>query len=85
MILTTLSTKHQTSVSAEVVRALKLKPGTKFRHWSENGRIIYEPVKDIMSTYGIFASGQPALSREEEKARMERAIAESVMKSQGDE
>jgi bifunctional DNA-binding transcriptional regulator/antitoxin component of YhaV-PrlF toxin-antitoxin module len=79
MIISTLSSKHQTTLNAKYVKSLGLHPGTRLKQWVENGRIILEPVGDIFSACGALKTNQKFTSIEEETAAMEKAVAEEVM------
>lgn len=81
MAYTTLSPKHQTTVSMEFVKLLGLTAGTRFRQWVDGNRIIMEPVPDIMDSFGSLSKpeGMPYLSPREESDAMELAVAREVM------
>jgi hypothetical protein len=80
MAYTTLSPKHQTTVSMEFVKQLGLAVGTRFKQWVEGNRIIMEPVPDIMDSFGSLANPNvPYLTSAEIDAAMELAVAREVM------
>ncbi len=87
MFFTIVSPKYQMTLGMEIRKALGIKPGTRIKQTVEEGRVISEPIRDIMESYGIFkkyAKGKPASIREETEAA-ERGMAEEAMKSMRDE
>jgi len=85
MVITTLSGKNQTTIGKEFVTFFGLKPGTKLRQFRDEGRIIIEPIGDVMSAFGALKSSIPMASIEDEEEAAEQAIAEDAMKSMRDE
>lgn len=82
MVVTTLSKKHQMTVPMEIVKMLGLVAGMRFNQWVEGGRIIIEPVPDIMESYGVFkkSADMPQLSMREEKEAIELGIAMDALR-----
>lgn len=81
MIITTLSQKHQTTVSIEHVKKLGLVAGMKFKQWVEGNRIILEPIPDVMTGFGAFSkpSNLEGMSLKEEEEAMEMAVSLDVV------
>ena len=80
MAYTTLSPKHQMTVSMEFVKQLGWTAGTRFKQWVEGNRLIIEPLPDIMDSFGSLSKpeGMPYLSPREEAEAMELAVAREV-------
>ena len=78
MTLSTLSPKNQTTVSAEFVRRLKLRAGTRFKQTIENGKIVLQPVPDVSTAFGALKTKRKFISIEEETKGMEKAVAREV-------
>jgi hypothetical protein len=79
MTISTLSSKNQTTLSAAVVKELKLTPGMRLRQRVEGKRIIIEPLDDVSTAFGALKPKRKFRSIAEETAGMESAIAnESV-------
>lgn len=87
MFFTIVSPKYQMTLGMEIRKALGIKPGMRIKQTVEEGRVISEPVRDIMESYGVFRSYAPngAASIQEETDAAERGMAEDAMKSMGDE
>lgn len=83
MFFTIVSPKYQMTLGMEIRRELGIKPGTRMKQVVENGRIILEPVGDIMESYGVFKAFAPdrVVSIQEETEAAERGIAEEAMQS----
>ena len=79
MFFTVVSPKYQMTLGKETRALLGIKPGTRLMGIIMDGGVFVKPVGDFLSSYGVFHTGKPPLSREEEQAGMEQAIAESVL------
>lgn len=80
MWVSTLSAKNQTTVNADLVKLLGLRPGTRLRQWVEANHIVLAPVEDIATAYGAFdANGRAMVSFEEERKAMQKAVGEQVI------
>lgn len=84
MVITTLSAKHQTTLGAEIVKSLKLEPGTRLKQYMEGDRIIIEPLDDVMTAFGSVKTSVPFISIAHETSVAEEGIAEDAMKSMRD-
>lgn len=83
MQFTVVSSKYQTTLGSEVRSALGIRPGMRMKQTVEDGRIVLEPIGDVMTAYGVFknyAKSPPATIAEETEAA-ERSMAEDSMKS----
>ncbi len=83
MFFTVLSPKYQMTLGAESRRALGLKPGMRMKGTVKDGKVILEPVPDIMECYGAlkgFGRATAATIAEETEAA-ELAMVEDVLKS----
>ena len=79
MTISTLSSKNQTTLSAAVVKELKLTPGMRLKQRVEGKRIILEPLDDVSTAFGALKPKRKFRSIAEETAGMESAVAnESV-------
>jgi hypothetical protein len=74
MTISTLSPKNQTTLSIEFVRRLKLKAGTRFQQTVRDGKIILDPIPDVMTAFGALKSKRKFVSIEEETRGMEKAV-----------
>lgn len=85
MFFTIVSPKYQGTFGVEVRRELGIKPGTRMMGTVENGKVIFEPVKDVMDAFGSMKKYKLActLSNKEETEIAERSIAADAMKSMG--
>lgn len=79
MIVTTLSGKNQMTVGKEIIKSLGVKRGTRFYQWVENGRLIAEPIGDLMSLSGSVKTNVPFTSFAAESEGAELSIAEEAM------
>ncbi|MEA3207161.1 MAG: hypothetical protein QOE70_218 [Chthoniobacter sp.] len=80
MWVSTLSSKNQTTVNADLVRLLGLRPGTRLRQWVEDNCIVLAPVEDIDTAYGAFVSKHKAAeSFEQERKLMQKSVGEQVV------
>ncbi len=59
---TTISPAFQTTLTAEAVRALGLKPGMKLSQTVEGNRLILEPLQDVDSLAGSLGKGRAPVS-----------------------
>jgi len=78
MFFTVVSPKFQTTLGLETRKMLGLKPGTRLKQTVENGKVIIEPIDDVMTAFGSLASDGPVYSIREETEGMEAAIAQEV-------
>lgn len=87
MFFTIVSPKYQLTLGMEIRKVLGIKPGTRLKQSVEDGRVIIEPVRDIMESYGVFKKFAPAklASIQEETEAAERGMAEEAMKSMRNE
>jgi len=72
---TTLSPAFQTTLAAEAVRALRLRPGMILSQTVEGNRLILEPLHDVDSLAGSLGTGRTAVSVEKMKQGAKAAIA----------
>lgn len=80
MWVSTLSSKNQTTVNADLVRLLGLRPGTRLQQWVEADRIVLVPLADISTAYGAFDGKRKVVERfEEERAIMQKAVGQQVV------
>jgi antitoxin PrlF len=77
--LTTVTRKGQITVPVEIRRALGLQEGDRVAVHLENGRATLERRPSVVArTAGIFKSGRPPLSPEQEQEEFERGVADDV-------
>ena len=83
MFFTTVSPKYQATLGLAVREKLGLKPGVRIKGTIEDGKIVLEPLGDILDSFGIFkdAARVPSPSIAEETEAAELAMAEDAMKS----
>ena len=81
MTISTLSSKNQTTLSAEFVKRLKLLPGIRLKQWVEGNRIIIEPLEDVSTAFGALKPGRKFRSVAEETEGMEAAVGREVAQS----
>jgi len=72
---TTISPSFQTTLAAEAVRALSLRPGMILSQTVEGNRLILEPLHDVDSLAGSLGTGRTAVSVEKMKQGAKAAIA----------
>ena len=72
---TTISPAFQTTLAAEAVRALSLRPGMILSQTVEGNRLILEPLHDVYSLAGSLGTGRTAVSLEKMKQGAKAAIA----------
>lgn len=66
-LISTISTKGQTTIPEEIRKELSLHPGDRVMWELENGKIIGTPTGDLMSLAGVFKSDVPYLPKDEMK------------------
>jgi bifunctional DNA-binding transcriptional regulator/antitoxin component of YhaV-PrlF toxin-antitoxin module len=83
MFFTIVSPKYQMTLGMEIRKALGILPGTRLKQSVADGKVIMEPVRDIMESYGVFKNFAPAIlaTNQEETEAAERGMAEDAMKS----
>lgn len=75
----TLSSRQQTTIAAEIVRKLGLSAGQKFNQFIDaQHRIVLEPVGDVATAFGALKTKRPFKSVEAETEGMEAAVAKEV-------
>jgi hypothetical protein len=82
MAISTLSSKNQTTLRVEFVRALKLAPGARLKQWVEGNRIILEPIEDVSTAFGALKARRKFRSVKEETQAMEAAIGKEVARNE---
>lgn len=75
---TTISPAFQTTLAAEAVRALNLRPGMILSQTVEGNRLILEPLHDVNSLAGSLGPGRPAVSIEKMKQGAKAAMAQAA-------
>jgi bifunctional DNA-binding transcriptional regulator/antitoxin component of YhaV-PrlF toxin-antitoxin module len=68
MTRTKISKAYQTTISAEAIRLLGLRPGQRVNQIIEGQRLILEPVEDAAALAGSLGKGKKTRSVEEIKA-----------------
>jgi bifunctional DNA-binding transcriptional regulator/antitoxin component of YhaV-PrlF toxin-antitoxin module len=74
MTQTKISKAFQTTISAEAIRMLSLRPGQRVNQIVEGGRLILEPVEDVNALAGSLGKGNRTHSVDQIKAAAKRAI-----------
>jgi bifunctional DNA-binding transcriptional regulator/antitoxin component of YhaV-PrlF toxin-antitoxin module len=64
--------------SAEFVKALKLRPGSRLKQRVEDNRIIIEPLEDVSTAFGALKPSRKFRSIAEETEGMEAAAGKEV-------
>ena len=77
---TTISPAFQTTLAAEAVRALKLRPGMMLSQTVEGDRLILEPLHDVESLAGSLGRGRAPVSIERLNAGTKAAVAKAGRK-----
>lgn len=77
---TTISPAFQTTLAAEAVRALKLRPGMMLSQTVEGHRLILEPLHDVESLAGSLGRGRGPVSIERLNAGTKAALAKAGRK-----
>ena len=75
---TTISPAFQTTLAAEAVRALNLRPGMILSQTVEGNRLILEPLHDVDSLAGSLGTGRPPVSIEKMKQGAKAAMAQAA-------
>jgi len=78
---TTISPAFQTTLAAEAVRALGLRPGMILSQTVEGNRLILEPLHDVDALAGSLGTGRAPISNEKMKQGAKAAIAQSGRKA----
>ena len=79
MTQTKISKAYQTTISAEAIRALGLRPGMRVNQFIEGKRLILEPIEDVDALAGSLSTGKRAFSVQEMKTAARAAITEEGM------
>jgi bifunctional DNA-binding transcriptional regulator/antitoxin component of YhaV-PrlF toxin-antitoxin module len=74
MTQTKISKAFQTTLSAEAIRALGLRPGMRVNQFIDGNRIVLEPVEDADALAGSLGAGKRAPSVEDLKTAARRGI-----------
>jgi bifunctional DNA-binding transcriptional regulator/antitoxin component of YhaV-PrlF toxin-antitoxin module len=77
MTQTKISKVFQTTISAEAIRMLNLRPGQRLNQIVEGNRLILEPVEDVDALAGSLGKGNQTHSVDEIKAAGRKAITEA--------
>ena len=77
---TTISPAFQTTLAAEAVRALKLRPGMMLSQTVEGDRLILEPLHDVESLAGSLGCGRVPVSIDRLNAGTKAALAKAGRK-----
>lgn len=75
MTRTKISKAFQTTISAEAIRMLGLRPGQRVNQIVEGKRLILEPVEDVDALAGSLGKGKRARSIEEMNAAARKGMA----------
>ena len=78
---TTISPAFQTTLAAEAVRALGLRPGMILSQTVEGNRLILEPLHDVDSLAGSLGTGRAPVSIEKMKHGARAAMAQAGRKA----
>lgn len=78
---TTISPAFQTTLAAEAVRALNLRPGMILSQTVEGSRLILEPLHDVDSLAGSLGTGRAPVSIEKMKHGAKAAMAQAGRKA----
>jgi bifunctional DNA-binding transcriptional regulator/antitoxin component of YhaV-PrlF toxin-antitoxin module len=77
MTQTTISKAFQTTLSAEAIRILGLRPGQRVNQIVEGNRLILEPLEDVDALAGSLGKGKRTHSIDEIKAAARKGIAKA--------
>ena len=77
MTQTKISKAYQTTISAEAIRMLGLRPGQRVNQIIDGNRLILEPVEDADALAGSLGKGKRTHSIEEMKTAARGAIAKA--------
>ena len=75
MTQTKISKAFQTTLSAEAIRSLRLRPGQRLNQIVDGNRLILEPVEDVDALAGSLGKGKKVHSVEEIKEAAKKGIA----------
>jgi len=78
---TTISPAFQTTLAAEAVRVLNLRPGMILSQTVEGTRLILEPLHDVDSLAGSLGTGRAPISIEKMKQGTKAAMAQAGRKA----
>ena len=78
---TTISPAFETTLAAEAVRALRLRPGMILSQTVEGNRLILEPLDDVDSLAGSLGTGRAPVSIEKMKHGAKAAMAQAGRKA----
>jgi AbrB family looped-hinge helix DNA binding protein len=82
--VSSLTSKGQVTMPAEIRRRLGVKPKDKVAWVIEDGEVKVAPTRSVVErTAGALAGGGPALTAEEERAAAEAAIAQEAVDRMG--
>ena len=77
---TTISPAFQTTLAAEAVRALKLRPGMMLSQTVEGNRLVLEPLHDVDSLAGSLGKGRATVGIEKMSRGAKTALAHAGRK-----
>ena len=77
---TTISPAFQTTLAAEAVRALKLRPGMMLSQTVEGHRLVLEPLHDVDSLAGSLGKGRATVGIEKMSRGAKAALAHAGRK-----
>jgi bifunctional DNA-binding transcriptional regulator/antitoxin component of YhaV-PrlF toxin-antitoxin module len=77
MTQTKISRAFQTTISAEAIRILRLRPGQRVNQIVEGNRLILEPVEDVDALAGSLGKGKRGHTIDEIKAAARKGIAKA--------
>ena len=77
MTQTKISRAFQTTISAEAIRRLGLKPGQRVNQIVEGNRLVLEPVEDADALAGSLGRGKQKHSVDEIKAAARKGMAKA--------
>jgi bifunctional DNA-binding transcriptional regulator/antitoxin component of YhaV-PrlF toxin-antitoxin module len=77
MTSTKISKAFQTTISAEAIRRLGLRPGQRVNQIVDGKRLILEPVEDVDALAGSLGKGKRTHSVDEMKAAARKGIAKA--------
>jgi len=77
MTQTKISKAYQTTISAEAIRRLGLRPGQRVNQIVEGGRLIFEPVEDVAALAGSLGKARIASSTATIKGAARKGIAQA--------
>jgi bifunctional DNA-binding transcriptional regulator/antitoxin component of YhaV-PrlF toxin-antitoxin module len=79
MTQTKISKAFQTTISAEAIRVLGLRPGQRVNQIVDGKRLILEPVEDVDELAGSLGKGKRAHSVEEIRTAARKGMAKAGM------